>query len=82
MPEEKEKQEIVAFDILSVFTDKFLFATEETYTDTFSSKEINALLFSHFGDQLGTKELHASLTQKGYCYQLVDCEFVWLCRKA
>ena len=80
MPEEK-KENNIAYGLLSVFIEKYNPATIETATDTFSSKEITAIIESHLGESILLSELHSVLLEMGYDYTMSDNEFIWLCQK-
>ena len=81
MPKDNDKDNNNAYELLSVFVSKYSPATTETVTDTFTSKEISYLIYSHLQQTILLAELHSTLIEMKYDYVMKDMEFVWLCKQ-
>jgi hypothetical protein len=66
---------------LSIFCSLYAPATQQSFTDTFSSLEIVRMVEKHTGIDLILNELHEMMQQMQYQYLVVDDAFVWMVRK-
>lgn len=69
-------------EVLKIFTQTYQPATEEDFTDCFSSAEIIKLIQEFSGDPVTTAELYKQLTQLHYRYLIFDGpEMRWILKK-
>ena len=63
---------------LATFCDKYEPATKDTFTDLFSTKEVQKIIQDHIGYELSLQEISDLLTQMQYTYQLEEGNFMWM----
>lgn len=69
------------YHILTVFNQLFIPATEDNYTDQFTSREIKKMVEDHLGLEIALSEIHNTMRDLKFNYIMQDNEFVWLVQK-
>lgn len=69
------------YHILTVFNLLYSPATEDTYTDQFTSREIKKMVEDHLGVDIALAEIHNTMRDLKFIYIMQDNEFVWLVQK-
>jgi hypothetical protein len=63
---------------LQIFCNHYAPCIPAAATDYFTTKELCTLIEQHTGSIISTTDLHQSLTDKSFTYDLVDGKFVWM----
>ncbi|NNV57360.1 hypothetical protein [Limnovirga soli] len=66
---------------LNVFCSLYAPASENNFTDTFTSLAIQHMVEKHTGIDLMLMELHEMMQQMHYEYLMIDDEFVWIVKR-
>lgn len=69
------------FTALNIFCSLYAPATQDNFSSSFTSLEIQRMVEKHTGIDIMLMELHEMMEQMKYEYVLWDNEFVWLVRK-
>ena len=77
----KKKKTRFGIESLSSFCDKYEPALTNTYTDLFSSKEIQKLVEDFTGVEVPIPTIYELMIQMKYSYQLDEGNFLWLVKK-